>query len=153
MKTHFSLYRSGTKISPEKHWNPPKWLKQVETHRYLRRYESTQFLYRSRHQHEKFRPYRPVRYGTNILTFIIKECAEGCKMNDSLVKAKSSVLINVYAIMQDPELWTNLDEFIPERFLESSNEKISENQIGAFHLVAKREDSLGHHLLCWWCTQ
>ena len=80
--------------------------------------------------------------------FIIRECAEGCKMNGSLVKAKSNVLINVYAIMQDSELWTNLDEFIPERFLESSNEKISENQIGAFHLVAKRKDSLGHHLQC-----
>ena len=80
--------------------------------------------------------------------FIIRECAEGCMMNGSLVKAKSSVLINVYAIMQDPELWTNLDEFILERFLENSNEKISENQIDAFHLVVKREDSLGHHLLC-----
>ena len=79
--------------------------------------------------------------------FIIRECAEGCKVNGSLVKAKSSVLINVNAIMRDPEIWTNLDEFIPERFLESSNEKISEHQIRAFYLVVEGEDSLGHHLL------
>ena len=69
-------------------------------------------------------------------------------MNGSLAKAKSSVLINAYAIMRDPELWTNLDEFILERFLESLDEKISEHQINAFHLVEEGEDSLGHHLLC-----
>nr|POF10245.1 cytochrome p450 [Quercus suber] len=80
--------------------------------------------------------------------FIVKECAEGCKVNGSLVKAKSSVLINVYVIMRDLELWTNLDEFVLERFLESSDEKISEHQIGAVHLVAEGEDSLGHQLLC-----
>ena len=67
MKTHFNLCRSGTKIPPEKHWNPPKWPKQAKTHQYLRRYESTQFLYRSRHRQEKFRPYRLVRYGIDIL--------------------------------------------------------------------------------------
>ncbi|XP_075666024.1 cytochrome P450 93A2-like [Castanea sativa] len=61
--------------------------------------------------------------------FIIRECAEDCKVNGSFVKGKSHVLINVYAMMQDPELWTNLDEFIPERFLESSDEKISEHQM------------------------
>ena len=80
--------------------------------------------------------------------FIIRECAEDCKVNVSLVKAKSSVLIYIYAIMRDLELWTNLDEFILERFLESSDEKISEHKISAFHLVVEGEDSLGHHLLC-----
>lgn len=60
---------------------------------------------------------------------IIRECAEDCKVNDSIVKAKTRVLVNVYAIMRDPESWTNPNEFIPERFLESSGEKIGEHQM------------------------
>uniref|UniRef100_A0A7N2R7J6 Uncharacterized protein n=1 Tax=Quercus lobata TaxID=97700 RepID=A0A7N2R7J6_QUELO len=32
--------------------------------------------------------------------FIIRECAEDCKVNVSLVKAKSSVLIYIYAIIE-----------------------------------------------------
>lgn len=60
---------------------------------------------------------------------IIRECAEDCMVNGSLVKAKTRVLVNVYAIMRDPELWANPDEFMPERFLESSGEKIGEHQM------------------------
>nr|AXY97694.1 Cytochrome P450, family 712, subfamily A, polypeptide 1 [Populus tomentosa] len=57
---------------------------------------------------------------------IIRECAEDCKVNGSVVKAKTRVLVNVYAVMRDPESWANPDEFMPERFLESSEEKIGE---------------------------
>ncbi|KDO57269.1 hypothetical protein CISIN_1g045055mg, partial [Citrus sinensis] len=60
---------------------------------------------------------------------IIRECAEDCMVNGSLVKAKTRVLVNVYAIMRDPELWANPDEFMPERFLERSGEKIGEHQM------------------------
>jgi len=60
---------------------------------------------------------------------IIRECAEDCKVNGSVVKAKTRVLVNVYAVMRDPESWANPDEFMPERFLESSEEKIGEHQM------------------------
>ncbi|OAY43159.1 hypothetical protein MANES_08G047000v8 [Manihot esculenta] len=60
---------------------------------------------------------------------IIRECAEDCKVNDSTIKAKTRVLVNVYAVMRDPEMWTNPDEFMPERFMESSEEKIGEHQM------------------------
>ncbi|KAI3415175.1 uncharacterized protein J3R85_015354 [Psidium guajava] len=60
---------------------------------------------------------------------IIRECGEDCSVNGYLVEAKSRVLVNVYAIMRDPEIWTNPDEFLPERFLESSGEKIGEHQM------------------------
>ncbi|KAF5750682.1 hypothetical protein HS088_TW03G01021 [Tripterygium wilfordii] len=60
---------------------------------------------------------------------IIRECAEDCNVNGCLVKAKTRVLVNVYAVMRDPESYTNPDEFMPERFLESSNEKIGEHQM------------------------
>ncbi|KAK3219932.1 hypothetical protein Dsin_013902 [Dipteronia sinensis] len=58
---------------------------------------------------------------------IIRECAEDCKINGSIVKAKTRVLVNVYAIMRDPELWAHPDEFMPERFLEGSGERIGEH--------------------------
>ncbi|CAK7342430.1 unnamed protein product [Dovyalis caffra] len=60
---------------------------------------------------------------------IIRECAEDCKINGSVIKAKTRVLVNVYAVMRDPESWTNPNEFMPERFMESSEEKIGEHQM------------------------
>ncbi|KAJ8900100.1 hypothetical protein K2173_024216 [Erythroxylum novogranatense] len=60
---------------------------------------------------------------------IIRECGEDCDVNGSFVKAKTRVLVNVYAIMRDPDIWNVPDEFIPDRFLESSGEKIGEHQM------------------------
>ncbi|KAK1578631.1 hypothetical protein Q3G72_031862 [Acer saccharum] len=60
---------------------------------------------------------------------IIRECAEDCKINGSIVKAKTRVLVNVYAVMRDPEFWAHPDEFMPERFLEGSGERIGEHQM------------------------
>ncbi|KAL0775482.1 hypothetical protein Bca101_040634 [Brassica carinata] len=60
---------------------------------------------------------------------IIRECAADCQMNGCLIKSKTRVLVNVYAIMRDPELWNEAEQFIPERFLESSQEKIGEHQM------------------------
>ncbi|KAF8007165.1 hypothetical protein BT93_K1230 [Corymbia citriodora subsp. variegata] len=59
---------------------------------------------------------------------IIRECREDCSVDGYLVEAKSRVLINAYAIMRDPEMWTDSDVFAPERFLESSNGKTGEHQ-------------------------
>ena len=36
---------------------------------------------------------------------------------------KTMVIVNLYAIMRDPPLWDNPNEFRPERFLVSSNEQ------------------------------
>ncbi|CAL1389281.1 unnamed protein product [Linum trigynum] len=60
---------------------------------------------------------------------IIRECAEDCTVDGHLVKSKTRVLVNVYAVMRDPESWTNPDEFVPERFMEDSEEKIGEHQM------------------------
>ncbi|KAH7512430.1 3,9-dihydroxypterocarpan 6A-monooxygenase [Ziziphus jujuba] len=60
---------------------------------------------------------------------IIRECGEDCKVNGYLVKAKSRVLVNVYAVMRDPAQWSDPEEFIPERFLEMSEERIGEHQM------------------------
>ncbi|WCJ33953.1 cytochrome P450 family 712 subfamily A polypeptide 1 [Euphorbia peplus] len=60
---------------------------------------------------------------------IIRESQQDCKVNGSLVKAKTRVLVNVFAVMRDPEIWSHPDEFIPERFMEDSEEKIGEHQM------------------------
>ncbi|KAF3442604.1 hypothetical protein FNV43_RR16520 [Rhamnella rubrinervis] len=60
---------------------------------------------------------------------IIRECAEDCEVNGCVVKAKSRVLVNVYAVMRDSALWRDPDEFVPERFLERAEERIGEHQM------------------------
>ncbi|KAK3405578.1 hypothetical protein EUGRSUZ_K01819 [Eucalyptus grandis] len=59
----------------------------------------------------------------SLAAIIIRECREDCSVDGDLVEAKSRVLINAYAITRDP------DVFVPERFLESSDEKIGEHQM------------------------
>ncbi|CAK7325412.1 unnamed protein product [Dovyalis caffra] len=60
---------------------------------------------------------------------IIRECAEDCNVNGSFIKARTRVVTNVYAIMRDPNSWANPNEFMPERFMEGSEEKIGEHQM------------------------
>ncbi|KAK2654686.1 hypothetical protein Ddye_014542 [Dipteronia dyeriana] len=43
--------------------------------------------------------------------------------------AKTRVLVYVYAVMRDPELWAHPDEFMPERFLEGSGERFGEHRM------------------------
>jgi len=49
--------------------------------------------------------------------FVLRESAEECTINGYDIKSQTRTLINVYAIMRDPEAWANPEEFIPERFL------------------------------------
>lgn len=37
------------------------------------------------------------------------------------------VYVNVYAIMRDPKVWSNVETFLPERFLESSTDFVKHN--------------------------
>ncbi|CAM8895845.1 unnamed protein product [Rhodiola kirilowii] len=60
---------------------------------------------------------------------IIRECAEDCQINGYDLKAKTRMLVNVFAVMRDPKEWKDPDEFVPERFMEESSEKIGEHQM------------------------
>ncbi|KAK8488421.1 hypothetical protein V6N11_034403 [Hibiscus sabdariffa] len=60
---------------------------------------------------------------------IIRECVEDCDVSGFFVKAKTRVLVNVYAVMRDPDSWENPNGFDPERFLGSSDEKIGGPQM------------------------
>ncbi|KAA8517018.1 hypothetical protein F0562_017164 [Nyssa sinensis] len=59
---------------------------------------------------------------------IPRKCRKDCKINDYDILANSRLIINVYAIMRDPNLWEDPLEFVPERFLVSSIEKHGDHE-------------------------
>ncbi|KAG7654114.1 Cytochrome P450 superfamily [Arabidopsis suecica] len=48
-----------------------------------------------------------------------RETLSHVKIQGYDIPAKTQIMINVYAIARDPELWINPDEFNPDRFLDS----------------------------------
>lgn len=57
--------------------------------------------------------------------FALRQSAQDCTINGYNIKGKTRTLINVYAIMRDPDAWNNPEEFVPERFLEESDDGIN----------------------------
>lgn len=49
-----------------------------------------------------------------------REAMSEIKIQGYDIPAKTQMIINVYSIARDPKIWTNPDEFNPDRFLESS---------------------------------
>ncbi|MED6130392.1 hypothetical protein PIB30_000902 [Stylosanthes scabra] len=52
---------------------------------------------------------------------VLREAAEDCMINGYNLKRQTRTIINVYAVMRDPEAWANPEEFIPERFWEGNS--------------------------------
>nr|POE60324.1 cytochrome p450 [Quercus suber] len=52
-----------------------------------------------------------------------RKCRQSCEIRGFEIPQETMVLINLYAIMRDPNLWNNPNEFQPERFLVSSEKK------------------------------
>lgn len=67
--------------------------------------------------------------------FALRESAEDCTINGYDIKGQTRILINVYAIMRDPEAWSNPEEFIPERFLEDGDGMINRMNGGDFRYL------------------
>ncbi|KAF2319437.1 hypothetical protein GH714_015832 [Hevea brasiliensis] len=61
--------------------------------------------------------------------FIPRVSCEDCKIGGFDIPKETLVLINLYSIMRDPELWDNPDEFKPERFLVSHKETNRQNHL------------------------
>ncbi|CAK7330753.1 unnamed protein product [Dovyalis caffra] len=52
-------------------------------------------------------------------------CRNSCKIGGFDLPEETAVLVNLYSILRDPEVWDNPDEFCPERFLVSTLEQES----------------------------
>lgn len=50
-----------------------------------------------------------------------RETMSEIKIQSYDIPAKTQMIINVYSIARDPKLWTNPNEFNPDRFLESNS--------------------------------
>ncbi|KAL0715636.1 hypothetical protein Bca4012_064958 [Brassica carinata] len=61
--------------------------------------------------------------------FLVRRFQESCKIKEFYVPGQTILLVNVYAIMRDPDLWEDPDEFKPERFLNSSRSSEQEEEI------------------------
>ncbi|CDY22803.1 BnaA06g02740D [Brassica napus] len=50
---------------------------------------------------------------------LVRTAAEGCKIGEFYIPQNTTMIINSYAVMRDPDSWEEPDEFQPERFMVS----------------------------------
>ncbi|CAN7097714.1 unnamed protein product, partial [Brassica rapa subsp. narinosa] len=50
---------------------------------------------------------------------LVRTAAEGCKIGEFYIPQNTTMIINSYAVMRDPDSWQEPDEFQPERFMVS----------------------------------
>lgn len=49
-----------------------------------------------------------------------RQCRENCEINGYEIPAMSTIIVNAWAIGRDPQYWSELEKFYPERFIDSS---------------------------------
>ncbi|XP_056862359.1 cytochrome P450 705A22-like [Raphanus sativus] len=57
---------------------------------------------------------------------VLRSFQEGCKVRGFDVLEKTTLIVNCYAVMRDPDIWEYPEEFKPERFLPSSSGSFQE---------------------------
>ncbi|GER38356.1 cytochrome P450 [Striga asiatica] len=58
---------------------------------------------------------------------LTRVCRDECKVDGYLIRPKTKVLVNVWSIGRDPELWADPEIFHPERFANSSVDFLGNN--------------------------
>ena len=71
---------------------------------------------------ETLRLYPPVHV-------INRECNESCTINGVYIPAGTLVMIPIYTLHHDPDAWTEVEKFIPERFTNPNKESIHPFQV------------------------
>ncbi|CAH8261968.1 unnamed protein product [Arabidopsis lyrata] len=59
---------------------------------------------------------------------LVRTFQERCEIKGFYIPEKTTLVINAYAVMRDPDSWEDPDEFKPERFLSSSSGKDEEKE-------------------------
>ncbi|KAI1776269.1 cytochrome P450 [Hypoxylon cercidicola] len=84
-----------------------------------------------------------LRYFTVIPLALPRESIKDIEYNGITIPAKSTVYLNAWACNYDPELWTNPEVFLPERWLERPDNPVFTFGLGyrmcAAHILATRE--------------
>ncbi|KAK9117349.1 hypothetical protein Sjap_016296 [Stephania japonica] len=53
-------------------------------------------------------------------TLLPRESSESVNINGYYIPPKTRVMINAWAIQRDPDIWSNAEEFIPDRFMSTT---------------------------------
>ncbi|KAI1376567.1 3-hydroxyphenylacetate 6 hydroxylase [Hypoxylon crocopeplum] len=84
-----------------------------------------------------------LRFFTVVPLALPRESIRDIEYNGVIIPAKSTVYMNAWACNHDPELWTDPDVFLPERWLEKPDAPIFTFGLGyrmcSAHLLATRE--------------
>lgn len=51
---------------------------------------------------------------------VVRTFQEGCEVKGFYIPEKTTLVVNGYAVMRDPDVWEDPEEFKPERFLATS---------------------------------
>lgn len=57
-----------------------------------------------------------------IAMLLPRECGQACEINGYQIPAKSTIIVNAWAIARDPNHWIEAERFYPERFIDSSTD-------------------------------
>ncbi|CAH8382604.1 unnamed protein product [Eruca vesicaria subsp. sativa] len=72
---------------------------------------------------------------------------EGCRVGGFYVPEKTTLIVNAYAVMRDPNYWEDPDEFKPERFLDTwKDEEIKEQALKYISFGSGRRSCPGENL-------